>query len=158
MMKRKKIYFFGIIVVLALVAMLLSKYYVQVMLIQGASMKPTYHNMSIVFVDKHTRKYGVGDIVVFKADGAKGNLVKRIVAGPKDTVLITDGVLYVNGQPSAQQPNDKKLNHAGIAQTTVTVPDNCYFVLGDNYEESIDSRNKEIGFIAYEAIKGKVIR
>ncbi len=157
MMKQKK-YFYGTLVALAFVAMLVSKYYVQVMLIQGPSMKPTYHNMSIVLVDKHTRKYGVGDIVVFKTDGVKGNLVKRIVAGPKDTVLIKDGVLYVNEQPSAQQPDDKKLYHAGIAQTTVTVPDNCFFVLGDNYAESIDSRNKEIGFVAYEAIEGKIIR
>lgn len=158
MTKRKKIFFFCGLFLLFIVAMLLSKFYIQVMLIQGDSMNPTYHNMSIVLVDKHSKDYSIGDVVVFTVDGIKGNLVKRVVAGPLDEVFIKDGVLYVNGVPSEQQRKDILIQNAGNASCALTVPEGCYFVLGDNYEESIDSRNNEIGFIAKKAIKGKLIK
>lgn len=158
MKKHKKVFFLSGLLLLFVLAMVLSKYYVQVMLIQGNSMKPTYHNMSIVLVDKHSKDYTVGDVIVFTADGIKGNAVKRIVAGPFDQVQIRDGILYVNGVPSKEQQKDTLIADAGNASKVLTVPENCYFVLGDNYGESIDSRRDEIGFVAYDAIKGKILK
>lgn len=153
-----KVSFFAGLLLLFFAAMLLSKYYIQVMLIQGNSMKPTYHNLSVVLVDKHSKNYSVGDIVSFKSKGIKGNIVKRIVAGPMDTVQIMDGILYVNGMPSNQQRLDTPISDAGVASSLLHVPQGSYFVIGDNYDESIDSRSKSIGFVAYDAIQGKVIR
>lgn len=158
MIKHKKVFFFGGLLLLLILAMVLSRYYIQVMLIQGDSMKPTYHNMSLVLVDKHSKDYAVGDVIVFSAEGIKGNVVKRIVAGPFDKVQIKDGVLYVNDRASENQRKNTRITDAGNAACVLTVPDNCYFVLGDNYEDSIDSRRDEIGFVAYDAIKGKLLK
>lgn len=120
-------------------------------------MKPTYHNLSLVFVDKHSKNYAVGDVVVFQVDGMKGNIVKRIVAGPSDEVLIEDGVLYVNDAPSPWQQAEK-IEDAGCAGSKIIVPKECYFVLGDNYANSVDSRNSRMGFVSVDTIKGKIMK
>ena len=144
--------------VLLLLAWYVSAYWVQLMLIQGDSMKPTYGNMSLVFVDKRSNSFQEDDIIAFKKDGIKGVLVKRVVAVEGDTVCIRDGSLFVNGEKSKCQPEESRIDYAGIAEKEITVPAGCYFVLGDNYAESKDSRYEEIGFVAGKDIVGKIIR
>lgn len=135
----------------------LSKYWIQFTLIQGDSMLPTYHNWQLVLIDKHTTGFDCGDVIVFTNDNLKATLVKRIVALPGDTIQIVDGILYVNGNPSPLIDNSCKLSYSGIASSALHLANDEYFVLGDNYEVSKDSRYEEIGCIKQDVILGKLL-
>ncbi|AZB44623.1 signal peptidase I [Bacillus sp. FJAT-42376] len=79
------------------------------------------------------------------------NFIKRIIAGPNDTVAIEQGVTYVNGKaidkPSSLSSDMKE----------ITLPPEQYFLVGDNREVSIDSRMPEIGTFSEKEMKGKVL-
>ncbi|MBU5437824.1 signal peptidase I [Tissierella sp. MSJ-40] len=85
---------------------------------------------------------------------SRNHLLKRIVGVPGDLIDIKDGYVYLNGEiikefyiKGETSPRDMKF--------PITVPDNKVFVLGDNREVSLDSR--ELGFIDYNQIEGKVV-
>lgn len=156
-MKNKKFKFYLLFIfIIAIVAFVVSKYFFQLMLIQGKSMEPTYKNFSLVIVDKRDNSYERGDVIAFKGPDKMGVLVKRIVAVPGDKVLITGGRLYVNGNLSKDMIDGKSLEFAGLAQNEIILCDNAYFVLGDNYDKSKDSRYEEIGTIDIQNIIGKI--
>lgn len=145
------------ILALFLVCFYISHFWYQVMLIQGGSMEPSYHSWQFVLLDKHTKSYGCGDVVAFRCDGLKTVLVKRVVAVPGDTVQIVDGVLRRNGAAVEDGLVNRRLDYAGIAEKAVILGENEYFLLGDNYEESKDSRYEEVGCVSEKDILGKVI-
>ena len=146
-----------VVAVIFFTALYLSAYWYQVALIQGDSMLPAYHNWQFVLLDKHTEEYAYGDVVAFRCDGVKGVLIKRIAAVPGDTVQIEEGVLYRNGLPVEEERQSGHLEFAGIAKQPITLSSGEYFLLGDNYEVSRDSRYEEIGCIPEENIIGKVV-
>ena len=124
----------------------------------GTSMMPTLQSGDRLIVNLLAGKYEVGDIVVFDT-GTGGSLVKRIVAGPGDVVAITpDGKLSVNETVVTEEYVYTKTN---ITDVTVIYPvivdEDTYFVLGDNRENSRDSRNSDIGLVEKKDIKGKVM-
>ena len=133
-------------------ALYLSTYWYQIALIQGDSMLPTYHNWQFVLLDKHTEEYDCGDVIAFRCDGVKGVLIKRIVAVPGDTVQITEGILYRNGDPVNEMGY---IAYGGIAEQPIVLGEDEYFVLGDNRNNSEDSRYANIGNIKKEYIIGK---
>ena len=135
----------------------LSKYWIQFTLIQGDSMLPTYHNWQLVLIDKHTTSFDYGDVIVFANNNLNTTLVKRIVALPGDTVQIINGIVYVNEQPCPFLSEDARLSYSGIASSSLHLSNDEYFVLGDNYEVSKDSRYAEIGCIRLDNILGKII-
>lgn len=135
----------------------LSKYWIQFTLIQGDSMLPTYHNWQFVLVNKHITDLEYGDVIVFNNKHLKATLVKRIIALPGDTVQIKNGILFVNNQPSTLTFGTAKLSYSGIASSPLYLLDQEYFVLGDNYEQSKDSRHPEIGCVKKDSIVGIVI-
>ena len=120
-------------------------------------MLPSYHNWQLVFIDKHTKEYDYGDVIVFTNDALAATLTKRIIALPGDTVQIQDGIVYVNQTPSSLIREKEKLSYSGIAASPITLAADEYFVLGDNYEESKDSRFEEIGCVKQETILGKIL-
>jgi signal peptidase I len=120
-------------------------------------MLPTYHNWQLVFIDRHNTDFSYGDVVVFNSTMIKSTLIKRIVACPGDTVQIINGILYINEKPSPLISETTRLSYAGIASSKLTLADDEYFVLGDNYEASKDSRYEEIGLLHTTDILGKVI-
>ena len=98
-----------------------------------------------------------GDIVVFRYpddETGKTLYVKRIIGTPGDTVEVANGVVYVNGTA---------LQEDYIAETTqgdygpYTVPQGCYFMMGDNRNHSQDSRFWKNQFVQEDAILGKVV-
>lgn len=145
------------VAVIFFTALYLSTYWYQVALIQGDSMLPTYHNWQFVLLDKHTEEYAYGDVVAFRCDGVKGVLIKRIAAVPGDTVQILEGVLYRNGVPVEEGRLNGHLEFEGIAKQLIILSAGEYFLLGDNYEVSRDSRYQEIGCIPEEDFIGKVV-
>lgn len=134
----------------------LSKNWIQFALVQGNSMLPNYHNLQLVLVDKHTTSFNYHDVILFSNDTLHTTMIKRILALPGDTIQIKDGIVYVNGQKSPFISENTILSYAGIASTPIQLAADEYFVLGDNYEQSKDSRYPEIGCVKKDMILGKL--
>lgn len=150
-----KKYIAGIVCVL-IITWYISAHFYQLMMIQGDSMSPSFHNLQIVLLNKYEKTYVCGDVIAFRCEGLKAVLVKRIVAVPGDTVYISGGRLYVNGIASILFSKEDAISYAGIAADEITLQEGQYFVMGDNYEQSKDSRYEVVGFVKYEDIVGKV--
>lgn len=148
---------FILLIIILIITFCISKYCIQFTLIQGDSMLPAYHSWQLVIVSKLNTTYSYGDVITFSSETPHTTLVKRIVAMPGDTVQIINGILYVNQIPSSAQTPGKKIANPGAAATPIILSPNEYFVLGDNYDVSKDSRYPEIGCIKKSAVIGKVI-
>ncbi len=120
-------------------------------------MEPAFHSGQLVLLRKNFKDLQAGDVVAFRSEGLKGILIKRIAAGPGDTVEITEGTLYLNGVARTEAFEGKSIEFAGIAAEPVTLKEGEYFVLGDNVAHSKDSRYEEIGCVRQMDIIGKVV-
>lgn len=120
-------------------------------------MLPSYHSWQIVVLDKRVSDYYLGDVIAFRCGELNAVLVKRIAAGPGDTVRILDGTLMVNGEISRVYPEKEVFDYAGMLSATVMLKDSEYIVIGDNIVESKDSRYDMVGIIHANDIIGKLI-
>ena len=97
-----------------------------------------------------------GDIIVFLPNG-NSNLnyyVKKIVAVPGDTIYVSDGALYVNGEVSNVVTG--KIVDQGILSNEITITQGTYFVMSEDVSDADDSRNANIGPVENRYIEGKV--
>jgi signal peptidase I len=131
------------VILLALVIFFAIHFMIQNFRIDGTSMEPNVHNGEYVIVNKTAYWFGHnpqrGDVVVFQApDQPQNDRVKRVIGLPGETVeVISDGTVYVNGQ-QLEEPYLPS-HHSGTSGTW-TVPEDEYFVMGDNRSVSYDSR------------------
>lgn len=97
------------------------------------------------------------DIIVFLPNGNEKShfYVKRVIGVPGDTVRIDNGVIYVNGQVYKDEIETAAIEEAGLAAEEITLGSDEFFVLGDNRNNSEDSRYANIGNIKKEYIIGK---
>lgn len=131
--------------------------------VSGNSMNDTLTDGDSLWINKFTYLFDEPeryDIVVFPAkDDDDKYYIKRIIGLPGETVWIgEDGLVYIDGEPLEGDTYGKELideTRRGIAATEITVPENCYFVLGDNRNNSRDSR--VIGCISDGDIIGKAV-
>lgn len=94
-----------------------------------------------------------GDIVIFKfPDDETQNYVKRVIGLPGETVQVTDGVVYINGEPLEEDYLKEEMY--GNTEEFV-VPEGSYFMMGDNRNSSYDSRKWENSYVEEEKILGK---
>ena len=130
--------------------------------VSGASMSPTLESGQRILVERLLYRFRdprPDEVVVvnlrpedaFFANIGGGQYVKRIVAGPGDTIQITQGVVFVNGSP-LPEPYVQTLTKQDMAP--VTVAPNSYFFLGDNRNQTEDSRSW--GPLPQDRIKGRV--
>lgn len=125
----------------------------------GVSMEPTLYNGQRIYINSFLYLISSpkrGDVVVFLPNGNEHAhyYVKRVVAVPGDSVLISGGILYVNGEESPWVA--EKLVDAGIAANEFTVQNGEYFCIGDNPGNSEDSRSPNIGPVRETDMIGKV--
>lgn len=81
-----------------------------------------------------------GDVIIFKnPDNEEENFVKRVIGEPGDTVKIEQGIVYIN-DIAIDEPYIREPMNVNTQTLEFHVPDNCYFVMGDNRNESWDSR------------------
>lgn len=145
-----------VIAVAALIAWMVSHYWLQLAVVIGDSMEPAYHNLQFVLLDKHISSLESGDVIAFRNETTGGYLIKRVIAVPGDSIWIDNGILYVNGEISGLY-RDEEIAYAGIAGNEIFLTQNEYFVMGDNHEHSRDSRYEEIGYVYNTEIIGRVL-
>lgn len=150
------------IVIAVVLALLIRNFIFAPYVVDGDSMYPTLHNRERVFVNmtvKYIGEFDRGDIVVLNGDDV--HYVKRIIGLPGDTVEMKNDQLYINGK-KVDEPylaaNKKRAKQDGFDHLTddfgpVKVPDNKYFVMGDNRRNSMDSRNG-LGLFTKKKIAG----
>ena len=127
----------------------------------GQSMAGTIYSGDTVLVNRFVYLVSdpkTNDIIVFRPNGnEKSHLyMKRVIAGPGDTVQIKQGVVYVNDQVFSESIEAPSMEEAGIAAEPIKLGADEFFVLGDNRNNSEDSRFANIGNIKKEHIIGKV--
>ena len=145
----------AILIVVAALAVLAATLWMPVLRVYGSSMAPTLHNGEIL-VSVKTKDFSSGDIIAFY----HGNklLIKRYIAGPSDYVNVDeDGNVSVNGTLLDEPYLAEKAYGEADIEFPYQVPDQRYFVMGDNRSVSIDSRSSIVGCIAGDQIVGKVI-
>ena len=140
-----------------LLSLLCSLFCFQLTLIQGESMEPSYRSGQLHLLNKLDRDYKRGDCVLFYSEGLECSLVKRIVAVPGDTVQISGGMLLVNGEQAQPYPGCPEIEYAGLAADEIHLAEGQYFVLGDNFPRSIDSRHSEVGLVSADSIRGRIM-
>lgn len=163
-LKRLGGFFFDIIqVVVFAVALFLFMYLLlfQPHKIKGDSMQPNYPDGEYLLTDKVTYRFNEpkrGDVVVFAAPTENGDeYIKRIIGLPSETVSIQNGKVYINDKLLEENYLSSTQYTSGGAflgnNSSVTVPNSEYFVLGDNRPYSSDSRSW--GFVPKNKITGR---
>ena len=120
--------------------------------VSGASMLPTYHNNQKVWLYRliQVKK---GDVVIVRKDGE--TFIKRVVAGPGDELnILSDGTVIVNGEKLEETYVEEFSREPLSISLPYTIPEDCYFVMGDNRIVSFDSRS--FGAVPREDILGVV--
>ena len=142
------------LIVVAAVAALVATLILPVLQIAGTSMEPNLNDGDIVLLVKK-KNLQTGDLCAFYYSNKI--LIKRVIATPGDYIWIeSDGTVFLNGNP-LDEPyiSEKALGECDV-EFPYQVPENCYFVMGDKRETSIDSRSSVIGCIPEDQIVGKI--
>lgn len=127
------------------------KYVGQRTVVVGDSMETTLHDGDNLITDKLTYRFSDPkryDIVVFPfKDNPSQLLIKRIIGMPGETVQIIDGKVYINNAELDEHYGNEVMRSAGLASEPITLGEDEYFVLGDNRNNSQDSRFESVGNI-----------
>ncbi len=148
-----------VVAVLALV-FLTNKYVAQRTVVDGSSMESTYSDGDNLVVFKLAYKLADperGDVIVFPHENVF--YIKRIVGLPGDHVQIDEiGNLHINGELQRERYASESMDYAGIAEGDgIVLGEDEYFCLGDNRNNSMDSRFEEVGTIQRDDIVGKIV-
>ena len=142
-------------------AFLLGHFVVGQVEVDGPSMNDTLHDKDRVLMNKFTYRVKTldrFDIVVFKyAYDTDTDYIKRVIGLPGETVRIdTDGHIYVNDELLEEHYGKEVMDDPGIAEDGLTLGDDEYFVLGDNRNNSSDSRDPDVAAVSKSRIRGNV--
>ncbi len=127
--------------------------------VSGSSMETTLSDGDQLIVDKISYRFRDPkryDIVVFPYQYEPNTFyIKRIIGLPGETVQIIDGYVYIDGEQLDEHYGNELMKDPGIAADPVTLGDDEYFVLGDNRNNSKDSRAVNVGPIHRKDLLGR---
>lgn len=127
--------------------------------VSGQSMYPTLHHKDNLIVDKISYRFTDPeryDIIVFPYQyEEKTYYIKRIIGLPGETVQVKDGYVYINGDKLDEDYGREAMDSGGLAADEIQLGEDQYFVLGDNRNESKDSRDPSVGVIEGDDIIGR---
>ena len=136
------------------VTLVINLWVVGLAVVVGPSMLPTLDSGDIVVVNKLSSEYEQFDIVIVKTTDIK--IIKRVIGTPGDTIQIREGKIYINNE-KINDVVDDYIDFAGTAFEPITLGKDEYFLIGDNRNNSQDSRYEDIGVINANQIEGKVL-
>ena len=141
------------------VMFLVIKFVGQRTIVIGDSMNPTLENNDNLITDKITYRFKEPkrcDIIVFPSkDNTSRLLIKRIIGMPGETVQVIDGYVYINGHKLEETYGNAVMADGGLASNAITLGSDEYFVLGDNRNNSQDSRFASVGNVQRSDIIGR---
>ena len=146
------------IVTAVVMALLIRTFIVELYIVDGPSMRPTLQHEERLVVNKFiykVRNPEKGEILIFKYPrDTSRDFIKRVIAVGGDTIEIKEGRVYVNDQMLKE---DYILEKTRTEYPKVTVPEGTLFVMGDNRNNSDDSRFADVGFVPLDLVKGKAV-
>ncbi|MCD8076112.1 MAG: signal peptidase I [Lachnospiraceae bacterium] len=128
--------------------------------VDGRSMNDTLQDGDNLIVEKLSYRFGDPqrfDIIVFQPYEDSSELyIKRIIGLPGETVRIDeDGSIYIDGELLEEDYGRETIENPGRASEEITLGEDEYFVLGDNRNNSTDSRTERVGNVSRDSIVGK---
>jgi signal peptidase I len=129
--------------------------------VSGDSMYPALCSGDNLIVDKLSYRFrnpARFDVVVFPFKYQEDTYyIKRVIGLPGETVQIVDGLIYINGKQLEDPYGTELIRNPGLASDALTLGADEYFVLGDNRNNSADSREPSVGCISRESIIGRAV-
>lgn len=143
-------------IIIVITVIVIRTYFYTPVLVNGDSMKPTLTDKQLLLLNKYDKSLKRFDIVVLTRENNE-KLIKRVIGLPGEYVEYKNGKLYIDGK--IVKDNFSKFTNdfflEAIDLNLKKIPDNQYLVLGDNRNNSIDSRT--IGLIEKKNISGKIV-
>lgn len=146
------------------VAYLFLTFVVQVhpVFVHGDSMNPTFHDRDLTLCVNAFYEPKDGDVVVAKCEALEENIIKRVIATEGQTIFIDydTSTVYVDDKPLTEDYTlDKEIYYSTMFETQnpCTVPKDCVYLMGDNRNNSTDSRTTKVGLVNKKDIVGKVV-
>lgn len=150
------------LLIAAVLALIIRTFIIAPFKIPTSSMEPTLMPGDKIFVNRFIYRFRPpqrGDVVVFRyPEDIHRDFIKRLVAFSGETIEIANGKIVINGEAVDTPEIFQKLQYSnrgayGAENAQITIPDDCYFVLGDNSDSSRDSRYW--GFVPRKFLLGK---
>lgn len=142
--------------IIILVVVLIRTFIMTPVRVNGESMSNYLEEGDILILNKMDKTYERFDIVVVNVNGTK--IIKRIIGMPGETIAYKDCQLYINEKAVDDYVKDCSTKDFSLSSLYgyLLIPNDYYFIMGDNRDNSSDSRDKRIGLVSKEQIEGTV--
>ena len=157
----KELLVYAVIIILCVT--IVPRYVIQRTQVDGRSMMNTLHDEESLLVEKvtyHFKNPDRFDIITFYPQGRDHEeyYIKRVIGLPGETVQITGNTIYIDGEVLKESYGREPMESGGIAEEPIKLGEDEFFVLGDNRNESIDSRDgDDVGVVNRKNIDGHAI-